>query len=295
MISAKLVKELRDRTGAGMMDCKKALEATEGDIEAAIVWLQEQGISKAAKKAGRISAEGLAKVAVSKNTGVVVELNAETDFVAKNDKFVALLENLATAYLQEKPATLEAANEIVIDGKSVADLVVDATATIGEKISLRRVEVVTKEDDEIFGDYTHMGGKIVALAVLKGGNDEVAHDIAMQVASMSPQYVSSAHMPQEIVDQETEIQTEILRNDESMAGKPENIKAGIVAGRVKKSLAEISLVDQVFFKDPSQSVEKVLKAAGAEVISFVRYAVGEGIEKKEDNFADEVASMTQAN
>lgn len=294
MITAQLVKELRDRTGAGMMDCKKALQATEGDIEAAITWLQEQGISKAAKKAGRISAEGLTKVAISGNTGVVLELNAETDFVSKNEKFTELLENLGTLFVQEKPASLEAANALVLDGKSVEELVIDATATIGEKISLRRLEVVEKADDEVFGDYTHMGGKIVALAVLEGATDEVAHDVAMQVASMSPQYVSREEMPQEIVDKETEIQTEILKKDEAMANKPENIKAGIIAGRVNKSLQDISLVDQPFFKDSSLTVGKMLSANKANVKRFVRYAVGEGIEKREDNFADEVASMTKA-
>lgn len=294
MISAKLVKELRDRTGAGMMDCKKALEATDGNIEEAITWLQEKGISTAAKKAGRIAAEGLAKVVVEGNTGVVLELNAETDFVAKNDKFTGLLDLLASTFVKEKPADLEAANNLVIDGSTVADLVTQATATIGEKISLRRLEVVEKNDDEIFGDYTHMGGKIVALVVLKGGNDEVSHDVAMQVASMSPQFISRDDMPQEIVDKETDIQTEVLKNDESMANKPENIRAGIVAGRVKKALQEISLVDQPFFKDSSLSVDKMLNNANAKVVSFVRYAVGEGIEKREENFAEEIASMTQA-
>lgn len=294
MISAKLVKELRDRTGAGMMDCKKALEATDGNIEEAITWLQEKGISTAAKKAGRIAAEGLAKVVVEGNTGVVLELNAETDFVAKNDKFTGLLDLLASTFVKEKPADLEAANNLVIDGSTVADLVTQATATIGEKISLRRLEVVEKNDDEIFGDYTHMGGKIAALVVLKGGNDEVSHDVAMQVASMSPQFISRDDMPQEIVDKETDIQTEVLKNDESMANKPENIRAGIVAGRVKKALQEISLVDQPFFKDSSLSVDKMLNNANAKVVSFVRYAVGEGIEKREENFAEEIASMTQA-
>ncbi|NLC41262.1 MAG: elongation factor Ts [Erysipelothrix sp.] len=294
MISAKLVKELRDRTGAGMMDCKKALEATDGNIEEAITWLQEKGISTAAKKAGRIAAEGLAKVVVEGNTGVVLELNAETDFVAKNDKFTGLLDSLASTFVKEKPADLEAANNLVIDGSTVADLVTQATATIGEKISLRRLEVVEKNDDEIFGDYTHMGGKIAALVVLKGGNDEVSHDVAMQVASMSPQFISRDDMPQEIVDKETDIQTEVLKNDESMANKPENIRAGIVAGRVKKALQEISLVDQPFFKDSSLSVDKMLNNANAKVVSFVRYAVGEGIEKREENFAEEIASMTQA-
>ncbi|NLC05699.1 MAG: elongation factor Ts [Erysipelothrix sp.] len=293
MISAKLVKELRDRTGAGMMDCKKALEATDGNVEEAIVWLQEKGISTAAKKAGRIAAEGLAKIAMDGNTGVVIELNAETDFVAKNVKFVDLLEKLAAAFVASKPASLEEANALVIDGKTVDELVVDATATIGEKISLRRLEVVEKNDDEIFGDYTHMGGKIAALVVVKGGDDEVAHDVAMQVASMSPQFISQSDMPQEIVDKETEIQNEILKNDESMANKPENIKAGIVSGRVKKALQEISLIDQPFFKDSSLSVDKMLNNANAQVLNFVRYAVGEGLEKREENFADEIASLTQ--
>lgn len=295
MITASQVKELRDRTGAGMMDCKKALEATDGDIEKAIVWLQEQGISKAAKKAGRIAAEGLVKLAIEGNTGILLELNAETDFVAKNEKFVDLLDNLANLFVSEKPESVEAANDLVLDGKKVSEHVTDATSTIGEKISLRRVEVLEKEDDQLFGDYTHMGGKIVAIVVMEGGDADVAHEIAMQVASMSPLYISADDMPQEIVDEQTSIQDEILKNDESMAGKPDNIKAGIVKGRVKKALQEISLLDQPYFKDPSMTMDKVIKAANAKVISFARYAVGEGIEKRDDNFADEVASMTAKN
>lgn len=293
MITASLVKELRELTGAGMMDCKKALEANNGDIQASVDWLREKGIASAAKKSGRIAAEGTTIVKTNGNVGVVVEINSETDFVAKNEKFVELVEGVSSTILAGKPADLDAALALDMNGQTIGDAVVAATATIGEKITLRRFEILEKSDDEFFGSYIHMGGKISALTVLKGGNEELARDIAMQVASMSPQYVSQDNIPAEIIEKETAIQVEIVKNDTSLAGKPEQVVAGIIKGRVSKSMQEISLVDQIFFKDGKAKVAQIVKDAGATVVTFVRYAVGEGIEKREEDFAAEVAKASQ--
>lgn len=290
-ITASMVKELREKTGAGMMDCKKALQECDGDMEKAIDWLREKGIAKAAKKSGRIAAEGLTRVAVEGNTGVVFEVNSETDFVAKNDQFIELLDTIQNVLLAAKPADEAAALALDVDGDTLETVIANATATIGERISFRRVAVVEKSDDETFGSYMHMGGKISALVVLKGGNAEAAKDIAMQVASMAPQYISRDHMPQEFIDHEKSIQLEILKNDESLNSKPENVLKGIVEGRLSKSLQDVSLIDQVFFKNPDQKVAQFLKEANAEVVTFIRYAVGEGIEKREENFAEEVMSQ----
>lgn len=291
-ITAAQVKELREITGAGMMDCKKALTECDGDIQKSIDWLREKGISKAAKKADRVAAEGLSKVVVEGNKACLVEINSETDFVAKNEQFLALLDTTANTLLHGNVATVEEANKLTVDGKTLEELFIDATATIGEKITLRRFVVLTKDDADIFGSYVHMGGKISACVVLKNStNQEVAKDMAMQVASMNPSYVSRDHMPAEIVEHERNIQEEIMKNDESLKGKPEKVLLGIVEGRVSKSLQEMSLVDQIFFKDQDKKVAQVLKDANTEVKEFVRYAVGEGIEKREENFAEEVAKI----
>lgn len=291
MISASLVKELREKTGAGMMDCKKALEAVDGNVEAAIDWLREKGIAKAAKKSDRIAAEGLTKVVVSGNVAIVVELNSETDFVAKNEQFLALLDVVANTILDGQPADVEAALALTTEKGTLETLIAEATATIGEKISLRRFELVSKQDDEVFGSYMHNGGRISAVAVLKGENAEVAKDVAMQVASMQPAYISRNHMPADIVEKERGIQLEIIKNDEAMANKPEKVLAGILEGRLSKSLQDMCLVDQLFFKNPDLKVGQYLKQANTETVAFVRYAVGEGIEKKADNFVEEVMSQ----
>lgn len=293
VISAKLVKELRERTGAGMLDCKKALEATEGNVEEAVTWLREKGIASAQKKAGRIAAEGLTNILIEGNKAVVVELNSETDFVAKNDIFLSLVDNVSKAVLTENPSSLEDALNVDVDGTSIGDLVVNATATIGEKITFRRFEVLTKEDNQTFGSYKHMGGSISALVILNGTDEELAKDMAMQVASMNPTYVSSKDVPEEIIEKETNIQIEIVKNDESLASKPEKVIEGIIKGRVSKSLQEISLVDQIFFKDGNSKVSQVLSQANTSVERFVRFAVGEGIEKREENFAEEVAKAAR--
>ncbi len=293
MITAALVKELRQLTGAGMMDCKKALQATDGDIQAAVKWLQEKGMASAAKKAGRIAAEGLAKVVAKDNLAAIYEVNAETDFVAKNEQFLDLVDMIGAGLITFQPASLEEANNLVLDGKTLAEHVMDATATIGEKISFRRFELVEKNDDEVFGLYMHMGGKIAGVAVVETSDEEVARDMAMQVVSMSPQYVSSDHMPQAVIDEQTHLQEEILKNDPVLSEKNEKQKAGIIRGRVSKALQEISLVDQPYFKDQNMKVSQFLQQEKASVSKFVRYAVGEGIEKREDDFAAEVAAMAK--
>ncbi len=291
MITASQVKELREMTGAGMMDCKKALTECDGDLSKAVDWLREKGIAKAAKKAGRIAAEGLTKIVVEGNKACVVEINSETDFVAKNEQFIALLNDVATAILRAEPADLEAALKVEVEGKSVDQMVTDATATIGEKITLRRFAIVSKEDADAFGAYMHMGGKISAVVVLKDCADaQLAKNIAMQVASMNPSYVSRNDMPQDVIEHERNIQTEIVKNDESLANKPEKVLNGIIEGRVSKTLQEMCLVDQIYFLESDKKVGKYLQENKTSCVTFVRYAVGEGIEKREDNFAEEVAN-----
>ena len=290
-ITASLVKELREMTGAGMRDCKNALVECDGDKEKAVDWLRQKGIAKSAKKAGRIAAEGLSRVVTAGNKACIVEINSETDFVAKNEQFLELLDKTVNTILNSDVATNEEALALAVGEGTLNDLFINATATIGEKIVLRRFEIVKKEDEDVFGAYMHMGGKISALAVVKGGNEEVANDIAMQVASMSPSYISMNDMPKDVVDHEKSIQTEIVKNDEKLAGKPEKVLEGIIAGRVSKSLQEISLVDQIYFRDQGKKVGKFLSENNAEVKKFVRYFVGEGIEKRHEDFAEEVAKQ----
>ncbi len=292
-VTAKQVKELRELTAAGMLDCKKALEASEGDIKKAIDWLRENGLAKAAKKEGRIAAEGLGKVLVDGNKAVIFEMNSETDFVAKNDKFLALLDETAKALLASNAKTVEEALALTTAEGTLNETIVNAVATIGEKITLRRFEIVEKSDDEVFGSYTHQGGRIVAVTVVKGGDAQVAKNMAMQVASMNPTYISSDYMPQEVVAHEREVQLGILANDEKLANKPEKVKEGIVAGRISKALQDMCLVDQEYFLDGDKKVGVYLKENGAEVTKFVKYTVGEGIEKKEENFAAEVAAAVK--
>ena len=294
-ITAKQVKELRDLTNAGMMDCKKALVATDGDMKAAVDWLREKGIAKAAKKQSRIAAEGLSTIVVEGNKAVVVEVNSETDFVAKNEKFLALLDEIAKTVIKSDVKTVEEALALKTeDGETLNDKVVNATAIIGEKITLRRFAIVEKADDEVFGVYKHQGGRISALTVLKGTQDaQIAKNIAMQVASMNPTYVSRNDMPADVIAHEREIQTALLNNDPKLASKPDKVKAGIVEGRLSKSLEDMCLVDQEYFLDSDKKVGQFLKENGASCTTFVKYLVGEGIEKREDDFAAEVAAMAK--
>lgn len=292
-VTAKQVKELREITSAGMMDCKKALEACDGDIKKAIDWLRENGLAKAAKKENRIAAEGLGKIVVNGNKAAILEVNSETDFVAKNEKFLELLETAANTIVASDAKTNEEALALPTADGTLNDTFVNAVATIGEKITLRRFEILTKNDDEFFGSYSHQGGRIVAVTVVKGGDAQVAKNMAMQVASMNPSYISRDYMPQEVVDHEREVQVAMLEKDEKLANKPEKVKAGIIEGRISKSLQDMCLVDQEYFLDSDQKCGAYLKSCGAEVTKFVKYVVGEGIEKKEENFAAEVAAMAK--
>lgn len=291
-ITAQLVKELREKTGAGMMDCKKALEEVNGDIAKAIDYLREKGIAKAEKKSGRVAAEGLTRAQIDGNTAVIFEVNSETDFVAKNDQFLQLLDVVGTTLLANKPANLETALEVEVNGSTLGTIVTEASATIGEKITLRRFEIIEKTDDQGFGAYVHMGGKISAIALLEKGNDELGKDVAMQVASMAPEFVSRDEISEEYINHEKHILLANIQNDETMAGKPEKMIQGIVEGRLSKQLKDVCLVEQVYFKNPDLKVGEYVKNSGNAVIRFVRYATGEGIEKNETNFAEEV--MQQA-
>ena len=290
-ITASLVKELRERTGAGMMDCKKALQKTEGVIEAAIDYLRENGIAKAAKKADRIAAEGLAYIEVKGNKAVILEINSETDFVAKNEKFVALVKNVAEAILAAEPKTLEEALQVEAQGGTVEAVINEGIATIGEKLSLRRFEVVTKSDADAFGAYSHMGGRIGVLTLVEGSTDEeAAKDVAMHIAALAPRYLDESEVPADVLEHEKKVLTEQALNE----GKPANIVEKMIVGRINKFLEEITVVNQKFVKDDSFTVEKFLASKGGKLAKFVRYEVGEGIEKKEDNFAEEVMSQVNA-
>ena len=291
-ITASLVKELRERTGAGMMDCKKALTQTDGDIDAAIDYLRENGIAKAAKKADRIAAEGLSYIEVKGNKAVILEINSETDFVAKNEKFVALVKNVAEAILAAEPATLEEALQVEAQGGTVEAVINEGIATIGEKLSLRRFEVVTKSDADAFGAYSHMGGRIGVLTLVEGSTDEeAAKDVAMHIAALAPKYLDESEVPADVLEHEKKVLTEQALNE----GKPANIVEKMIVGRINKFLEEITVVKQKFVKDDSFTVEKFVASKGGKLAKFVRYEVGEGIEKREDNFAEEVMSQVNSN
>ena len=289
MISASMVKELRETTGAGMLDCKKALEATNGNLEEAITWLREKGISKAAKKQSRVAAEGLAYAKVQDNKAVIVEVNAETDFVAKNNEFINLVNIIADTILNSDVKTVEEALELTHESKTLNDLIIEKTATIGEKISFRRFSLLTKNDNEVFGNYAHMGGKIVTLVKLEGNNAELAKDIAMHIAAMRPRYLDKTNVPSEVVDKEKEILTEQAKTE----GLKEDKIAMVVNGRINKFYEEVCLNDQNFIKENKMKVSTYVKNNGSNILEFVRYEVGEGMEKKNENFADEV--MKQIN
>ena len=284
MITAQLVKELREVTGAGMMDCKKALVETNGDMDAAVTWLREKGIMKAAKKESRIAAEGVCKYMFDGNKAALFEVNSETDFVAKNEKFQALVEKIGNAILACNAKSDEEALEAVYEGEVVKEMLVNATATIGEKISLRRVNLVEKADAEVFGGYTHMGGKIAVVALLDGGNSEVAKDVCMHVAAMNPKYLNKDQVDAKFLAEETEV----LKQETINEGKPLAIVDKIVAGKVQKMLKGVCLVDQEFVKNPDVTVGQYAKNAGATIVKYIRLEVGEGIEKKKDDFVAEV-------
>lgn len=287
-ITAAMVKELRDATGVGMMDAKRALVEVEGVMEKAVEYLRENGMAKAAKKGDRVAAEGLANVHIDGNFAAIVEINSETDFVSKNEMFQELVKKVAKAIVDNKPATMEEALAIKTDNETLEKDILEANTVIGEKISFRRFELVEKNDAQAFGSYLHMGGRIAVLTLLDGTTDEeTAKDVAMHVAAINPRYITKDEVPAEELEKEKEILTEQALNE----GKPANIVEKMVVGRMQKFLAEICLVDQPFVKDPDMTVAKFVAAKNATVKSFVRFEVGEGMEKKSENFAEEVANQ----
>lgn len=291
MFSASDVKNLRERTGAGMMDCKKALEANEGNIDKAIDWLREKGIAKAAKKADRIAAEGLAQIYVNGNNAVVIEVNSETDFVAKNEKFKELLNKIGEALLNSDVTTIEEANKVEYNGETIESLIINATSTIGEKISFRRFVKVTKSDDEAFGSYLHMGGKIAVLTVITGDKEELAKGVAMHAAAMRPSYVKETDVPTEVLEKEKDIMRTELLNE----GKPADKIDMILPGKVKKYYEEVCLLNQIYvLAENKETVAKFLENNGSSLVTMVRYEVGEGLEKRVENFAEEVAAQVNS-
>ena len=284
-MDASLIKKLKDMTNAGLMDCKKALEENNGDIDEAIKWLREKGISKAAKKQDRIAAEGLSNILVEGNKAVIVEVNCETDFVAKNEKFAAFIDRLCKTLINGNAKTMEEAEALVEeDGTTIKDDVINMTATIGEKISFRRFNVLTKTDDQTFGRYIHMNGKISSLTLINGNSEEVASDVAMHLAAMNPKYVSREVVPASDIEEESKVLKEQAMNE----GKPEEIAEKMVAGRINKFYKDIVITEQEFVKNPDITVGTYLKNNNCELVDMVRYEVGEGIEKRKDDFVNEV-------
>ena len=287
MVTAGLVKELREKTGAGMMDCKKVLTETDGDMEKAIELLRERGIAKAAKKSGRIAAEGLVECYISEDakTGAIVEVNSETDFVAKNEEFKSFVLSVAKQVVEKNPKDVEellAQESIEVAGKTVNEVLVEKIVTIGENLNIRRFERF--ESEGLVEKYIHGDGKIAVLVNMKKGNKEVAKDVCMQIAAARPEYLDEASVPAERIEKEKEI----LKAQTMNEGKPEAIAEKIVQGRIGKFFGEICLVEQAFVKDPNKTVSQLLKENDSEIVAFARFEKGEGIEKKEENFAEEV-------
>lgn len=292
-ISAKMVKELREKTGAGMMDCKKALTETDGNMENAIDFLREKGIAKAAKKADRVAAEGLSQAIVEGNKAVLVEVNSETDFVSKNENFINMVNEVAKHIMENNPKDVEEALSQSFNGNGEGDtldtFINNQIAKIGEKISLRRFELMEAGEGEVFGAYIHMGGRIGVLTVLNGADENVAKDVAMHVAALNPKYVRREEVDADVVDAEREVLKQQALNE----GKPEKIVEKMVEGRLGKFFEEVCLNEQAFVKDGDQKVGKYVASKGGEVKTFFRYEVGEGMEKREENFADEVMSQVK--
>ena len=288
MISASLVKELREKTGAGMLDCKKALEACNADVEKAVDWLREKGISKAAKKADRIAAEGLAAIVVDENKAAIVEVNSETDFVAKNSEFTSMVDEILKAIINNDVKTNEDVLNLSSSEGTINDLIVNKTAKIGEKLSFRRFTKVEKKDNEVFGSYIHMGGKIAVLVTLEGANEEVAKDVAMHAAAMRPMYTKESDVPTDVLEHEKNVMREQLLNE----GKPADRIDTILQGKVKKYYEEVCLENQIFVKaENKETVAKFVANNGGKVVSMIRYEVGEGMEKRVEDFAAEVAKQ----
>ena len=287
MVTASLVKELREKTGAGMMDCKKVLTETDGDLEKATELLRERGIAKAAKKSGRVAAEGIVEAYISEDgkVGAIVEVNSETDFVGKNEEFRTFVMNVAKQVLEKNPADVEsllAQDSIEEPGKTVQEVLVGKIATIGENLNIRRFARFASEG--LVEKYIHGDGKIAVLINMKKGSKEVAKDVCMQIAAARPEYLNEESVPAERIEKEKEI----LKIQTMNEGKPEAIAEKIVEGRIGKFFSEICLLDQQFVKNPDIKVSQLLKEKDAEVVEFARFEKGEGIEKKEENFAEEV-------
>ena len=287
MISAKQVSELRNLTGAGMMDCKKALSECNGDLNASVDWLREKGIAKSAKKASRIAAEGLANIYIEGNKAVILEVNSETDFVSKNEEFTNMIDIIGKTILNSNAKTLEEALALSTNEGNINDLIIAKTSKIGEKLSLRRFELVEKNDNEVFGSYLHMGGKIAVLTVVDGANEDIARDVAMQAAAMKPQYLNSEEIPSDVLEREKEV----FKTQAMEEGKPADIAEKMVTGRIKKFYKEVCLLNQAFIKDGDIDVETYVKNNGGTVKSMIRFEVGEGMQKREENFAEEVMNQ----
>lgn len=288
MFSASDVKELREKTDAGMLDCKKALQESEGNMEKAIDWLREKGISKAAKKESRIAAEGLSEILVDGNKAVILEINSETDFVAKNAEFTNFVSLLAKVVLENCPKTMEEAMELPMGDGTVNSSLINLIAKIGEKISFRRFEIVEKNDNQVFGVYNHQNlGKINVITVLDGDNSEIARDVAMHVAAMNPGYLSRSDVPEDVINHEKDV----IKKQAIEEGKPAEIAEKMVNGRINKFYKEVCLLEQPFIKDPDLDVAGYAKANNMAVVKFVRFEVGEGMEKRNDDFASEVMSQ----
>ena len=291
MFSASDVKTLREKTGAGMLDCKKALDACEGSIDKAIDWLREKGIAKAAKKSDRIAAEGLSGIYIKGNKAVILEVNCETDFVAKNEEFKTVVDKIGNAILENGTSSDKEALNIKIDGETVEELIIGLTSKLGEKISFRRFMAATIKDGQYFGSYIHMGGKIASLVMIEGGNPEVAREVAMHAAAMRPLYVNASEVPENVLEREKEIMRQELLNE----GKPADKIDNILVGKVRKYYEDVCLENQIFVKaENKETVGKYLENNGAKLISMIRFEVGEGMEKRQDNFAEEVMNQVNA-
>ncbi|MDO5003066.1 MAG: translation elongation factor Ts [bacterium] len=287
MYKASDVKELREKTQAGMLDCKKALEACEGDMDKAIDWLREKGISKAAKKEGRVAAEGVCQIITSGNEAVILEVNSETDFVAKNEEFTKFVDYVANLILKNDFSDVDSLLNYNDEGTTVNDKLINIISTIGEKISIRRFKKVVKNDNEVFGAYKHMGGRIGSLVVLENTTEEVAKDVAMHAAAMNPTAITREEVPAEMVEHEAHV----IKEQVMQEGKPAEIAEKMVTGRLNKFYKEICLEEQPFVKDSGMTVLDYVKNNGGKIVSMTRFEVGEGIEKKEENFAEEVMNQ----
>ena len=286
-ITAAQVKELRDKTSVGMMDAKKALVAADGNMQEAIDKLREKGIAKAAKKSGNVAAEGLTHIEISGNKAAIIEVNSETDFVSSNDKFINLVNEIGKAVVANEPKTMDEALELKIGDQTINEAITSLTAVIGEKISLRRFQVLDKTDSQVFGSYLHNGGLIGAIVTLEGADEATAKDVAMHVAAVNPEFMDRDQVPADRLEHEKAIFTEETKAE----GKPEKIIPRIVEGRLNKFLSEISLADQEFVKDSDMTVQQFVESKNGKLVSFVRYEVGEGIEKKQEDFAEEVKNQ----